>query len=230
MSAERADVDVVRIPVVAEATREGRPPAITRADFARIADAVGTAAERDAAAVVLHGAAGWFCAGADLADVRAQGEDLDGYVAAFDRCLDVLGTVPVPVVVAVDGPAIGAGFEIALCADVVVASAQAWFCFPEAGFGLPALSGTARLAAAVGTVRARNILLTCRRVPAAEALALGIVTDLAADGDVEAVATSLAADLATPSADAVAAIKAMVATAPLPRERTRPWVERALGS
>jgi enoyl-CoA hydratase/carnithine racemase len=219
--------DVVRVPVVAS-PMPGRPPAITRADFTRIADAVAAAAGAGARAVLLHGTPGVFCAGADLRDVRSHADDLDGYLATFDRCLDTVSTAGVPVVAAVDGPAVGAGFELALCADAVVASDRAWFCFPEAGFGLPALSGTTRLAAAVGVVRAREILLSCRRVPAVEAQALGIVTSLVTEADLDESATAAAAAFPAGSPDAVAAIKAMVATAPLPRGTTRPWIDRAL--
>lgn len=219
---------VDRVPVVAAPT-EDRPPAITRNDFARITEAVTQAAATSARAVVLHGSAGFFCAGADLADLRAQADDLDGYVATFDHCLHTVSTAGVPVVLAVDGPAIGAGFELALCAYAVVAGEGAWFCFPEAGFGLPAMSGTARLAAAVGAVRAREILLSCRRVYAAEAHDLGLVTTLVPTGQADDAAAAAAAAFPDPAPPAIAAIKQVTAVAPLPRERTRPWVARALG-
>ncbi|MGE0097999.1 MAG: enoyl-CoA hydratase-related protein [Hydrogenophaga sp.] len=88
-----------------------------------------------------------------------------------------------PVIAAVNGIAMGGGFELSLACDVVVASENAFFALSEPRVGLAALAGGVQyLPRAIGLPRAMGILLTGRRVPAAEAFSLGIVTALAPAG------------------------------------------------
>jgi enoyl-CoA hydratase/carnithine racemase len=88
-----------------------------------------------------------------------------------------------PVISAVNGIAMGGGFELALSTDIIVAAANATFAFTEPLVGLAALAGgTQYLPKAIGLPRAMGILLTGRRVPAQEAFDLGFVTALAPAG------------------------------------------------
>ena len=88
-----------------------------------------------------------------------------------------------PVIAAVNGIAMGGGFELALACDLVIASENAFFALSEPRVGLAALAGGVQyLPRAIGLPRAMGILLTGRRVPAAEAFSLGIVTALAPAG------------------------------------------------
>jgi len=94
-----------------------------------------------------------------------------------------------PVIAAVNGFAMGGGFEIALACDIIVAAESAVFALPEPRVGLAALAGgLQRLPRQIGSKRALGMILTGRRVPAAEGEALGFVNEVVADGDVLAAA------------------------------------------
>jgi enoyl-CoA hydratase/carnithine racemase len=89
-----------------------------------------------------------------------------------------------PVIAAVNGVAMGGGFEIALACDLIIASDNAIFALPEPRVGLAALAGGMhRLPRQIGLKRAMGMLLTGRRVPAAEGLALGFVNEVVAPGE-----------------------------------------------
>lgn len=148
-----------------------------------LAEAVG-AAERDdeVRAIVLTGAGGAFCAGNDLKAMAAG--DFPVPTPDGPPPMRVTRTPPAkPVIAAVEGYCFGGGFELALWADLRVASATAEFGTLNLAHGLPCLDGaTVRLPRLVGQGRALDILLTARRVPADEALACGLVDRLAEPG------------------------------------------------
>jgi enoyl-CoA hydratase len=162
-----------------------------------LADAVG-AAERDdtVRAIVLTGAGGAFCAGNDL-KAMAAGEfpvpTPDG-----PPPMAVTRTPPAkPVIAAVEGYCFGGGFELALWADLRVASTTAEFGTLNLAQGLPCLdAATVRLPRLVGQGRALDILLTARRVPAEEALACGLIDRLTGPGEALERALELAAAVA----------------------------------
>ncbi|RSN70406.1 enoyl-CoA hydratase-related protein [Actinomadura sp. WAC 06369] len=149
-----------------------------------LGEAVG-AAERDdgVRAVVLTGAGGAFCAGNDL-KAMAAGE-FPVPVADGPPPMRVTRAAPAkPVVAAIEGYCFGGGFELALWADLRVASTTAEFGALNLAQGLPCLDGaTVRLPRIVGQGRALDVLLTARRVAAEEALAWGLVTRLVEPGE-----------------------------------------------
>ncbi|PHH66094.1 hypothetical protein CDD81_619 [Ophiocordyceps australis] len=158
------------------------------------------AAEHDAAvrAIVLTGMGSFFSAGADLNDIAA----LDSGAARSCRYLENLchgmAAVQKPIVAAVNGPALGGGFELALMCDLIVAAKSAYFALPETKRGLiPGAGGTQRLTAAVGKYRAMRTILLGRPISSDEALAWGLLCDLVHDQELMqqaiGVATSLAA-------------------------------------
>jgi len=131
--------------------------------------------------VVLAGAGGAFTAGGDIAgflekspwEVSRLAED----VAAPERCSK-------PVVAALEGYVFGVGLELALACDFRLATQDVQLALPEVTIGMiPGSGGTQRLARLVGLGRAKDIVMRGRRVGADEALALGLVTELAADLD-----------------------------------------------
>jgi methylglutaconyl-CoA hydratase len=140
------------------------------------------AADRTLRCVVLTGAGDKaFCAGADLKERARMGE---GEVHAFHdglrRALRAIEQAPQPFVAAVNGAALGGGFELALACDLRIASDSAQLGLPEVGLGIiPGGGGTQRLPRLVGVARAKDLVLTARRIGAAEALALGVVGRLA---------------------------------------------------
>ena len=138
---------------------------------------------RDAAvkAMIITGSGGSFCAGGDLSALTAAKMDA---IAARQRIRDLhvwfpeLVNLEKPVITAVDGPAFGAGFMLALCGDFVLASPRAKFCAVFVRIGLvPDLGGFWLLPRVVGLQRAKELAMTGRTVEAEEAQRLGIVLE-----------------------------------------------------
>jgi enoyl-CoA hydratase len=121
-----------------------------------------------------------FVAGADIAEYAEQDhEAFLAYQAFSRRVFSRIDDFPKPVIAAVNGYALGGGFEIALCCDVIVASENARFGLPEGLLGLsPGGGGTQRLTRAAGPFVAADVLLATRRLTAAEALDAALVSEV----------------------------------------------------
>lgn len=116
-----------------------------------------------------------------------------------------------PVIAAVNGLAMGGGFEIALACDIIVAAETAIFALPEPRVGLAALAGGLhRLPREIGTKRALGMILTGRRVSAAEGLALGFVNEISKPGEAVSGAKKIAAQILECSPMSVRASKEAV--------------------
>lgn len=142
--------------------------------------------DRRVRALVLTGSGGSFCAGGDLKarqtttdpDFRSP-DAIRRRVQAGHGWIERLRSLEVPVIAAVDGPAVGAGFSIALAADFILASTRAMFCMSFAKIGLiPDLGAFHFLPRAVGLPMAKELALTARRVSAIEGKRLGFVHTL----------------------------------------------------
>jgi 2-(1,2-epoxy-1,2-dihydrophenyl)acetyl-CoA isomerase len=148
-------------------------------------------------AIVLTGAGRGFCAGADL---RGRDGERDFRVvlsAEYNPLIEALRGVPVPVIAAVNGVAAGAGFSLAMAADLVVAAEEARFVPAFHRIGLVPDSGLARtLVRAVGRHRAFEILIGERQLGADDAFALGIVNAVVPAERLAETAGSVAARLA----------------------------------
>jgi enoyl-CoA hydratase/carnithine racemase len=121
-----------------------------------------------------------FSAGNDLKH-QASGGDMSGMPATGFGGLTARFDLDKPVIAAVNGVAMGGGFEIALACDIIVASEQATFALPEPRVGLAALAGgLQRLPRMIPLKQAMGMILTGRRVGAEEGKALGFVTDVVA--------------------------------------------------
>ncbi|HEX8131859.1 MAG TPA: enoyl-CoA hydratase/isomerase family protein, partial [Actinomycetes bacterium] len=157
-------------------------------------------------ALVLTGAGDRaFCAGADLKE-RAGLDDHGWFVQreAFRRGFAAVRRCPLPTVAAVFGFALGGGTELALACDLVVAADDATFGLPEVRLGLvPAGGGTQLLVRRVGRSVAKDLVLTGRRVGAAEAHRLGVADRLVPRAEVQAAAAGLAAEIAANAPTAV---------------------------
>lgn len=140
--------------------------------------ALDEAARRRSAAVVLAGRGSSFCAGADLKEDNSGKTSADK-LAELQRIQDVTRKVrngPFIVIAAVHGYALGAGCEFALCSDLIVAARDAIFGFPEVAVGLGVTGGISHvLPLAVGLARAKELVLTGRRITAEEAAAMGLI-------------------------------------------------------
>ena len=157
------------------------------------------ATDRAVRAVVLTGAGDRaFCAGADLRE-RGAFEDHDWFVQreVFRRAFSAVRRCPLPTVAGVFGFALGGGFELALCCDLIVAAEDATLGLPEVRLGLvPAGGGTQLLARRAGPAVAKDLVLTGRRVDAAEARQLGLVDRVVPRRELLEAVQSLAAQIA----------------------------------
>ena len=152
-------------------------------------EAVETAAADDVHAIVLTGAGTVFCAGADLSgDVFAA--DFPEKAIALNLAIDA---VPVPVIAAINGPAIGAGVQLAMVCDLRVVAPGAYFQFPIARYGL-ALDNWSirRLSSLAGYGRARGMLLGAERLDADTALMTGMANRIGTLADAQAWAAEIA--------------------------------------
>jgi cyclohexa-1,5-dienecarbonyl-CoA hydratase len=131
-----------------------------------------------------------FSAGADVGEHRP--EQVRGMIASFGRLFRLLDALELPVVMAVDGAALGAGFELAMMADVLIATERATFGQPEIRLGFFAPVGVVRLPELVGTARAMEITCSGRSYSAAEMHTLDLVTKIVpTDGLEEALEATL---------------------------------------
>jgi enoyl-CoA hydratase/carnithine racemase len=142
-----------------------------------------------------------FCVGADLKERRGLGnDDLRQQRQVFSEVFEALRGLQMPMIAAVEGFALGGGFELALCCDLIVASTTASFGLPEVGLGLiPGEGGTQLLPRRIGLNRSADLLLTGRRVAAEEALSMGFVDRLVPGGHARSTAWELAQEIATKS-------------------------------
>ncbi|AXG81451.1 enoyl-CoA hydratase/isomerase family protein [Streptomyces paludis] len=167
---------------------------------------------RDVRAVVLYGGERLFAAGADIEALAAMGPaEVRGWNRALQRTFDEVARLPMPVVAAVTGYALGGGLELALCADHRVAAEDAVLGQPEVRLGIiPGSGGTQRLTRLLGPARAKNLLMTGRTVAAAEALRIGLVDEVVPAGAVYEAALAYARGLAEGPAAALEAVKEAV--------------------
>ena len=122
-----------------------------------------------------------FCAGSDLKDLAARSRHVaypeHGYAGLIERF-----DLNKPIIAAVDGFALGGGFEIALACDIIVATERSSFGLPEPRVGAVALGGGVhRLARQIGLKQAMGMVLGAERVSAAEGFRLGFVTEVVAN-------------------------------------------------
>jgi enoyl-CoA hydratase/carnithine racemase len=161
------------------------------------AHATALAADADVKAVVVTGNEKALAAGADVSQFTEPGA-APRITAAFRGAFDALGAIPRPVIAAIEGFALGGGFELALACDLRVAGDKARLGFPEIQLGIfPGAGGTQRVARLIGPAQAKDLIWSGRHVKAEEALALGLVDRVVpAGGAVDAAlewATSLGA-------------------------------------
>jgi enoyl-CoA hydratase len=151
--------------------RPERRNALDHATLAELTEALEAAASRPTRVLVLTGASGHFCAGADLTGV----EDAS-FATLLQGVLDRLRDVSFPTIAAVEGAALGAGTQLAVACDLRVATAGAVFGIPAAKLGLMVNHWTVqRVASLAGPSTARAILLAAEVVSGADALRLGLV-------------------------------------------------------
>ncbi|MCF7550796.1 enoyl-CoA hydratase/isomerase family protein [Pseudonocardia sp. WMMC193] len=193
------------------------------------------AADDTCRAVVLTGSGGSFCAGGDIKSSPSRGRGLGAPAARLlvgQRVLGDLLRLPQPVVAAVEGPAMGIGWSLALACDVVVAARDAVFGAPFVLRGLVPDGGAAWfLTRALGRQRASALLLRGGRMAASEAQEAGLVGLLTETGAALDEALALAAEMARGPAEALRLTKGMIRGAndlPLERFLELEWLSATL--
>ena len=135
-----------------------------------------------------------FCAGADLKERATMTRvEVASFVHSLRASFTDVAQLPMPVIAAVEGAALGGGLELALACDFRVAGADATFGLPETGLAIiPGAGGTQRLPRLIGAARAKELIFTGRRLGATEALAYGLVSSVAQPGGAYAMALDMA--------------------------------------
>jgi len=171
------------------------------------------AADLEARALVIHGAGGHFCAGADFGGFLAlmqttpgQGQDpVAQYNRGFGAMLERLSALPVPTIAVVTGSAMGGGCGLAAACDRVIAADTATFAMPEVTLGVTPAQIAPFVVRRVGPRRARWLMLSGARLDAAAAVEAGLADLVAAPG---ALGDVLRADLALLASAEPAALRA----------------------
>ncbi|MHC5210194.1 MAG: enoyl-CoA hydratase-related protein [Planctomycetota bacterium] len=180
----------------------------------RLAEIVTDLAGRPGIRAVLVTGAGdrAFCAGADLKERRDFTEQQTrDFVQRIGDTFSGIAALPQPTIAVLNGVAYGGGLELALACDLRVAADTARMGLTETSLAIiPGAGGTQRLPAVVGVARAKELIFTARRLPADEALSLGLVNAVVAPSGLVAHATELARSIAANGPLAVAAAKAAI--------------------
>ncbi|MGI5159138.1 enoyl-CoA hydratase/isomerase family protein [Microbispora sp. CA-102843] len=199
-----------------ELNRPGRMNALTVDLAGSLGSAAAALVEQGARALVLAGRGPAFCAGADLAlvDQALAGEPapvLTPLVEGLHASLKRLRRLPVPLVAAIEGPAVGAGMGLALCADIRVLAESARLIPGYMGIGSSPDGGVSYfLTRMLGSARALSLLLRNQPVSAVDAAALGLAEPPVPDGSALRAAQELAASLATAPPLALTRVRELV--------------------
>jgi enoyl-CoA hydratase len=170
-------------------------------------------------AVVLRGAGGVFVGGADIGAMAGLDEaGARAFITALHEACAALRTLPVPVIAAIEGVALGAGLEIAAACDLRLADRRARFGMPEVRLGIPSVIEAALLPRLIGSGRARALVMLGEAVGAEEARAIGLIDRIAGEEGMEAELAAMIAALREADPAALRAQKALC----------RMWEERPL--
>src|SRR5262245_16636024 len=185
---------------IAEIALEGGPLNLVNAAILHSLNAALSeiAAATDVRCVILHGGSGRaFCAGSDINELATLHEDASERKILFeDMVLRRLARLAVPTIAAIDAPAIGGGFELALACDLRVARRGVKLGLSESRLGGLAANGAVRLTRLIGPARAKELLYTGDAITAEQALALGAINRVADAGSALDAARALAATIA----------------------------------
>ena len=177
----------------------------------KIADAIDSAtASAEVAAVIITGRGSTFSAGFDLTEFRAAASDAaltTRLWASSDRFHHTLLSCTIPLIAALNGPAIAGGFDLATTCDLRIAQPGVWFQRPEVAFAVPLLGPLREL---VGGGVARELCLTDRRLELDEAQRIGLVNEVTTDGGALTRAHAIMEEIATRPVGLVRETKAKI--------------------
>jgi enoyl-CoA hydratase/carnithine racemase len=169
------------------------------------------AADESVRVVVLTGAGRAFTAGMDVHVLRdLEAASATALITSLHDAIDAVHRAPFPVIAAVNGASLGAGFELALACDLRIAASGAIFGLPEVRVGVPSVIQAALLPPMIGPGRAAEMLLTGASVGAADALAWGLVNRVVERDQLDAAVEAIAASIAACAPTAVRLQKALI--------------------
>jgi len=153
---------------------------------------------------------GNFAAGADIKDmINCNEEEAKSFI--FSPTYNKIANLEIPVIAAIEGYALGGGFELALTADIRIAGRKAKFGFPEVGLGIiPGAGGTYRAPKILGEANAKELIFTGRIISSSEAEKMGAVNKIVDDTDVKSEAIKLAMRISSNAPMALRAAKQMI--------------------
>jgi enoyl-CoA hydratase/carnithine racemase len=153
--------------------------------------------DEDVRVIVLASAGEAFCSGDDISDLEFDAAgDAWAYARHIMECGLTIDRIDTPVIAKVDGLAFGGGCELAVLPDVTVASEEATFRLPESLIGAVPGIGLVRFPELIGLKRTRELMLTNRELSAVEARDIGLVSEVVAPDELDAVVAERAKDVA----------------------------------
>ncbi len=221
---------------------------LTLEELEKFAEALPVLASEAHALIVHSTQKAGFSAGADLRELFQRGQGMEkeaalrgvrDFLGRIHAVMNTLDGLPLTTIAAVHGVTFGGGFELALVCDIIIADRMARFCFPELRLGLiPGFGGIPRLKRDLGNAVVRDLLLTGRSFNGMKAQQIGLVSQIAAEGETLRVARARASQAGKCDRRTAAASKAFVKPIPydeLKREidifcelYSRPAVEQGL--
>ena len=196
--------------------RPDRMNALSPRLLTEMAQAVEQAKVDGARALVLTGTGSAFCSGADLiGDGEGMPEDLGALLEEYYHpVVEALADLDIPVISAINGPAVGAGLSLALAADITIAARSAYLLLAFANIGLvPDAGATWLVAQSTGRAKALEMALLGEKLPVERALEYGLITRVVDDEKVMEEAHAVAAKLARGPSVALGLIRKQVAAA-----------------
>lgn len=150
-----------------------------------------------------------FVAGADIAEMKdLSPAEAAAFSQAGNQMMDQVEELPMPVIAAVNGYALGGGCELALACDIRIAATNAVFSLPEASLGImPGYGGVQRLVRTIGLAKAKELAFTTNRIKAEEALSLGLVSQVVSQEDLLTACREMAGKIAANAPVSVRMIK-----------------------
>ena len=194
--------------------RPERRNAVSRAMWLALPGLCARIAASEALVVIVEGAGGHFCAGADIGefdvvyrDAAATGDYLD----AIQGALGALAALERPTLAKIEGNCVGGGLALALACDLRFCADDAHLAIPPAKLGLLyGFAETKRLVALIGPARAKHLLFSARRVAPAEAQHIGLIDRVTPQGRLEATVAAYVSELAALSQQSIRGAKAAV--------------------
>ncbi len=168
---------------------------------------------REIRAVVISGAGGTFCAGGDIKELAAAfqaGSAMNENLGALDTMLRTVNQAPQVVIARIEGAAMGGGFGLVCVADIAIASTDAKMGMPEVRMGLVPALISPYVIQRIGLTRARELMLTGRRLSGTDAQKYGIVQEACPPDELDTKVESILEEIRQCSPNALAACKALI--------------------